>query len=159
MAHMQAWFRVGCVSPCLAITVCLAGCGSSSAPPPPTQALVTNFPTPTTIPAAAATATAEARLAGSKPAVLAAGTRAFQAAGGGSCHALVAASTAGALGPSLNGIGKLRSARWLVAQIANPCAPGHAHAAGAQYTCSAMPPDLATGATAHAIAAFLSSQK
>lgn len=72
---------------------------------------------------------------------------------------LTAAGTSGAVGPSLNRIGLLRDAAWVAAQIQNPCAPGHAGAAGPKYNCVAMPRALVSAAQAQAIAAYLASQK
>jgi mono/diheme cytochrome c family protein len=107
---------------------------------------------PTARPTAAATAQT------GNTAQLSAGKAAFTSSCG-TCHTLTAASTSGTLGPSLNGIGSLRTADWIVAQIQNPCAPGHANAAGPKYTCSIMPPNIVSGAQAQAIAAYLASQK
>jgi cbb3-type cytochrome oxidase cytochrome c subunit len=111
-------------------------------------------------------------VAGSKPAptmtaqqkaaykaLLAAGKKGFLTVGCSGCHMLSAAGSTGGAGPSLNHIGKIRSAKWILAQIADPCAPGHEHAAGPNYSCLAMPPGLARGKTAQAIAAFLAAQK
>jgi hypothetical protein len=58
----------------------------------------------------------------------------------------------------LNGIGKIRTAAWIVVQLANPCAPGHANAAPG-YTCSTMPPGIVKGTAADEVAAFLAAQK
>jgi mono/diheme cytochrome c family protein len=92
-------------------------------------------------------------------ALLAAGKKAFLTVGCSGCHMLKAAGSTAHVGPSLNHIGKIRSVKWILAQIANPCAPGHEHAAGPDYTCAAMPAGLAKGKTALAIATFLAAQK
>jgi mono/diheme cytochrome c family protein len=105
--------------------------------------------------AAAPTATAASS---GNSAQIAAGKSAFIASSCGACHTLSAAGTSGSAGPNLNGIGSKRTADWIVAQIKNPCAPGHANAA-AGYHCASMPPGLASGTTAEDIAAFLAAQK
>jgi mono/diheme cytochrome c family protein len=92
-------------------------------------------------------------------ALLAAGKKGFLTVGCSTCHMLSAAGSTASVGPSLNHIGKIRSVKWILAQIANPCAPGHEHAAGPDYTCTAMPAGLTKGKTALAIATFLAAQK
>jgi hypothetical protein len=151
----------------LGVTAVLSGCGAAALPGPPPASVATSIametqqPAPTTTkatPAATGAATSAATPAISA-AQLAAGKAAFTSAGCGGCHMLTAAGTTGGAGPSLNGIGKIRNAAWIVAQIKNPCASGHANAAGSNYNCNAMPAGLATGANAEAIAAFLAAQK
>ena len=105
--------------------------------------------------------TASTSMVAPKPsaAELAAGKKAFLTVGCSGCHTLTTAGAKGAVGPTLNHIGRLRTAKWILVQIANPCAPGHEHAAGPNYSCLAMTAGLAKGKTAQAIADFLASQK
>lgn len=143
----------------VAIVLALAGCGAAALPPPPPPGTATavGAATPVLVASPTAQATQAATPAGNA-AQLAAGKAAFTTTCG-SCHMLSAAGTSGTIGPSLNGIGALRDAAWIAVQIQNPCAPGHANAAGPKYTCTLMPPGIATGAQAEAIAAYLASQK
>jgi outer membrane protein assembly factor BamB len=111
--------------------------------------------TPTPTPAGSTVASPTAPVSS---AVLAAGKAAFNTASCGLCHTLSSVQGAiGTRGPSLDGIGKIRSADWLLVQIKNPCAPGHANAA-AGYSCAAMPANLASGKQAEDLAAFLAAQ-
>ncbi len=144
----------------VSIALALGGCGAAALPPPPPPATATVAVTVTPAAAAPATAgpTATATAPAGNAAQRAAGEAAFTSSCG-TCHALTAAGTSGTIGPSLNAIGTLRTAAWIVAQIHNPCAPGHSNAAGPKYTCSLMPPGIVSGAQAQAIAAYLASQK
>jgi cytochrome c551/c552 len=141
------------------ITVALTGCGAAALPPPPPPGTPTTVAAATKPPVAVPTKAATTAPAGGNTAQLAAGKAAFNSAGCGGCHMLTAAGSTGAIGPSLNGIGAKRDAAWIIAQIKDPCAAGHANAAGSKYSCQAMPANLASGATAQAIAAFLAAQK
>jgi cytochrome c551/c552 len=151
----------------LGITAVLAGCGSAALPGPPPPSVATNIAahpqqSPTVAPKATAVATTAATSAPAptaNPALIAAGKVAFTSKGCGGCHILSATGSTGAVGPSLNGIGKIHDAAWILVQIKNPCAPGHANAGGSNYNCATMPANLATGADAEAIAAFLATQK
>lgn len=114
------------------VALALSGCGAAALPPPPAPP--------------------------GNTAQLDAGKSAFSSTCG-SCHALTAAGTRGAVGPGLDHIGSLHDAAWIVAQMQNPCAPGHANAAGPKYSCVVMPKGMASGPQAQAIAAYLASQK
>ena len=137
----------------VSIALALSGCGAAALPPPPPTAIATVAGAPTPAPTARAT-----EQQSDNAVQLAAGKAAFTMSCG-SCHALSAAGTSGTIGPSLNGIGSQRDAAWFAVQIQNPCAPGHATAAGPKYNCASMPPGIASGAQAQAIAAYLASQK
>jgi cytochrome c551/c552 len=162
MGVRARWLRLALGTSVAGLALALAGCGAAALPPPP--------PAAATVPAVAAATSTRGTPTAGKPteapaagggdvAQLAAGKTAFSSAGCGGCHMLTAAGAAGQAGPSLNGIGSLHDASWIVMQIQNPCATGHANAGGAKYNCAAMPPNLASGAQAEAIAAYLAAQK
>jgi hypothetical protein len=139
--------------------------GVQSAPPLPTApatATLAEAASPTARSAAATPAAGKTVALPTVPAttaILAAGRHDFTSASCGACHALSSVQGAvGTRGPGLNGIGKIRDAAWVLVQIEDPCAPGHAHAAPG-YLCTDMPAGLAAGPSAQAIAAFLASQK
>ena len=160
MRGVARWLRPVAAVSIVGVVIVLAGCGSTALPPspPPSVATAAAAVTPAQAASPTAGATAAATAAPGNTAQLAAGKAAFTASCG-TCHMLTAAGTSGTLGPSLNGIGSLRTAVWIVEQIQNPCAAGHADAAGPKYTCSIMPAGLVSGAQAQAIAAYLASQK
>jgi mono/diheme cytochrome c family protein len=139
------------------IVFALAGCGAAALPPPPPATATVSAVATAAISPTAQTTAASTAVSGNA-AQIAAGKAAFTTTCG-SCHMLSSAGTSGSVGPSLNGIGSARAEAWIVAQIQNPCASGHADAAGPKYNCSSMPPGIAQGAQAQAIAAYLASQK
>ncbi|MDB5075478.1 MAG: Cytochrome c [Chloroflexi bacterium] len=163
MGGRAHWLRPALGAAFLGLAAALSGCGSSALPGPPPASVATSVAALTQQPAATTTKATPAAPGVATPAVsaaqLAAGKAAFLSAGCGGCHMLTAAGTTGGAGPSLNGIGKVHDAAWIVVQIKNPCASGHANAAGPNYNCLAMPAGLASGASAQAIAVFLAAQK
>lgn len=153
MIPPPGWWRV-IASGILVLTLLWFGAhGATSAAPAGAGAAAKPTPTPKPTP------TMTVRQKKDYTALLAAGKKAFLTVGCSGCHMLTAAGSKATVGPSLNHIGKLRNLKWILAQIADPCAPGHDHAAGPDYTCSAMPLGLAKGKTALAIATFLAAQK
>jgi mono/diheme cytochrome c family protein len=163
MSGRARWFRLALGTSILGVTFALSGCGAAALPPPPPPGTATSLASATQAPATSPTKatgapTTAATASSVSPAQIAAGKSAFATTCGG-CHISTAAGTLGQVGPSLNGIGALHDAAWILVQIQNPCAPGHSNAAGPKYSCATMPPNMVSGATAQAIAAFLASQK
>jgi len=147
MVRPHIWWRTG-LGMILAVSVLLLGLRSTGGSAP---ALAGAKPAPTS--------TMTPKQKTDYKALLAAGRKAFVTVGCGGCHMLSAAGTKATVGPNLNHIGKIRNVKWILIQIANPCAAGHEHAAGANFNCNAMPAGLTKGKTAQAIATFLASQK
>jgi cytochrome c551/c552 len=164
MSGRARWFRLALGTSILGVTFALSGCGAAALPPPPPPAVATRLAAETQAPAASPTKatgapTPAATVSSVNAALIATGKAAFVSAGCGNCHISTAAGTSGTVGPSLDGIGALHNAAWILVQIQNPCAPGHSTAGGPKYSCATMPANLASGTQALAIAAFLASQK